>query len=332
MSYFQQVGLFSDCQKILSGQAQKAIFKLNRYLYTFTNITPKHRLELFDKLISPILTCNYCSEVWGFCHASQVERTHKLFCKQLLGFKTSTQNDFIYGELGRTNYYTRRLFSISKYWFKVISTKDRKYVKQIYYIMLVDIASNPNVKNWASVIKNTLFNLGFYHVSASQSVGNVKNFLTIFKQRLRDNFIQNWEERLHASNRADCYKEIASFGFQTYLDKLSIRKFRIALTRLRVTSHRLQIEAGRWSKPHSTPRNERLCIFYNKLEDELHLLFECTLYNQLRQELIKPFHTRRCSMHKAVMLMQSSNTKILKNLSVYVYKCFQIRNETLLNP
>ena len=37
-------------------------------------------------------------------------------------------------------------------------------------------------------------------------------------------------------------------------------------------------------------------------------------------------------MHKAVMLMQSCNTKILKNLSVYVYKCFQIRNKTLLNP
>ena len=103
-------------------------------------------------------------------------------------------------------------------------------MKQIYYIMMDDIASNPNVKNWASIVKNTLSNLGFYHVWASQGVGNVKNFLTIFKQRLRDNFIQNWEERLYASSRADFYKEIASFGFQTYLDKLSIRKFRIALT------------------------------------------------------------------------------------------------------
>ena len=145
---FSTNGSFSDCQKTLSGQAQKAIFKLNRYLYTFTNITPKHRLKLFDKLISPILT--YRSEVWGFCQASQVERTHMLFCKQLLDVKTSTQNDFIYGELGRTNYYTRSLFSMIKYWFKVISTKDRKYVKQIYNIMLNDIASNPNVKNWAS--------------------------------------------------------------------------------------------------------------------------------------------------------------------------------------
>ena len=143
----------------------------------------------------------------------------------------------IYGELGRINYYTRRLFSIIKYWFKVISTKDRKYVKQIYCITLDDIASNPNVKTWASIVKNTLSNLGFYHVWASQGVSNVKIFLTFFKQRLRDNFIQNWEERLHASSRADFYKEITFFGFQTYLDKLSVRKSRIALTRLRLSSH-----------------------------------------------------------------------------------------------
>ena len=75
-----------------------------------------------------------------------------------------------------------------------------------------------------------------------------------------------------------------------YKNLVTIRKCRIALTILRVSSHRLQIEAGRWSKPHSTLRNERLCSICNKLEDEFHLLFECTLYNKLRQELIKPFH------------------------------------------
>ena len=71
-----------------------------------------------------------------------------------------------------------------KYWFKVISTKDRKYVKQIYYIILDDSAPNPNVKTCASVVKTTLSTFGFYHVLASQRVSNAKNFLTIFKQRL----------------------------------------------------------------------------------------------------------------------------------------------------
>ena len=134
--------------KTLSGQALKAIYKLNSYLYNFTNISIRHRLELFDKLVTPIM--NYGSEVWGFCHGKQIERVHMLFCKQLLGVKTSTQNDFIYGELGRTNYYTRRIYIIIRYWLKVIHAEEHKYIKKIYNVMLTDINDRPNIQNWAS--------------------------------------------------------------------------------------------------------------------------------------------------------------------------------------
>ena len=48
---FSNSGSFSECQKTLSGQAAKAIFQLNSYLYHLTNITSKHKLELFDKLL-----------------------------------------------------------------------------------------------------------------------------------------------------------------------------------------------------------------------------------------------------------------------------------------
>ena len=54
---------------------------------------------LFDKLILPILT--YGSEVSGFSKADKIERMHLQFCKHLLGVKIQTQNNFIYGELGR---------------------------------------------------------------------------------------------------------------------------------------------------------------------------------------------------------------------------------------
>ena len=57
-------GSFSETQTTLAGQAQKAIFKLNKYLYKFTYISPEHKLDLFDKLMSPILS--YSCEVWGF--------------------------------------------------------------------------------------------------------------------------------------------------------------------------------------------------------------------------------------------------------------------------
>ena len=53
---FSTGGSFTETHKTLSGQALKAIFKLNQYLYKFTDLSPKHNLELFDKLITPILT------------------------------------------------------------------------------------------------------------------------------------------------------------------------------------------------------------------------------------------------------------------------------------
>ena len=78
---FSTGGSFSECHKTLAGQALKAIFKLNRYLYNFTNITPRHKIELFDKLVTPIL--NYGSEVWGFSQAKQIERFHMFFSGSL---------------------------------------------------------------------------------------------------------------------------------------------------------------------------------------------------------------------------------------------------------
>ena len=66
-------GSFSDSQNALSGQALKAIFQMNTYLYKFTNISVRHRLDRLDKLIPPILN-----------HTSQIERVHLPFCKRLL--------------------------------------------------------------------------------------------------------------------------------------------------------------------------------------------------------------------------------------------------------
>ncbi|MES9880123.1 MAG: reverse transcriptase family protein, partial [Sedimenticola sp.] len=141
---FTPGGSFSEANNTLSGQAQKAIFKLNKYLQKFTELSPKHVLDLFEKLVVPIL--NYAGEVWGFNHSNQIERVHLQFCKRLLGVKITTQNDFIYGELGRVSLRIGRFYNIIKYWFKVLQSNDRKYIKCIYNSMLSDIERSPNVK------------------------------------------------------------------------------------------------------------------------------------------------------------------------------------------
>ena len=193
---FTAGGSFAEAQNALAGQAQKAIFKLNKYLYKFTYITPKHKLELFDKLITPIL--NYGCEIWGFKQANVLERVHLQFCKRLLGVKKSTQNDFVYGELGRTTLIIKRYVSIIKYWFKILMSSENKYINLTYKIMFNNLERRPNATSWASLVKDLLFSLGFNEVWLQQGVGNYNIFISLLKQRLTDNFIQNWQARLGA--------------------------------------------------------------------------------------------------------------------------------------
>ena len=324
---FTTGGSFSNAQVTLSGQAQKAIFKLNSYLYNFSDITPKHVLNLFDKLVTPIL--NYGSEVWGFCKANQIERTHLQFCKNLLGVKQSTQNNFVYGDLGRMSYQSCRYLKIVKYWLKVITKPENKLVNILYTQMKSDFEADDSTINWAVLVRKLLCELGFYEVWLQQGVGDVNSFLSIFKQRISDHFRQLWHDELHNSSRALFYRSVSQFRFQDYLEIVTVKKFRTALAKLRLSSHRLEVETGRWARPNAIPFSERVCYVCNKLEDEFHFVLECPIYFDIRKLYINSYYFKRPNMFKMVELFNTTNKKQLRNLSVYIYKAFEIRRNVM---
>ena len=323
---FTTGGSFSETHDALSGQALKAIYKLKSYVNKFTDLSVSHMLDLFDKLILPIL--NYGSEVWGLSKAETIERVHLQFCKHLLGVKFQTQNNIIYGELGRLPVRNHKLFNIIRCWFKILQCDDTKYIKLTYNIMLNDLQRFPDKPSMAKSVKTMLENLGFSHVWLSQGVGNINVFISIFKQRITDNFVQNWSEQLENSTRANTYKLMSYFHFKIYLDFITVRKFRYVLTRLRVSSHRLQIEAGRWHKPYKIPLENRKCQVCNILEDEFHFILECSLYNDLRALYINRYYWVRPKIPKFTELLQSKEKRVVKNLSIYIFYSFLKRNET----
>ena len=144
----------------------------------------------------------------------------------------------------------------------------------------------------------------------------------MFQRRVKDTFIQHWHSRLENSTRASFYRVFANFELQAYLKCVNIKKYKIALTKLRLSSHRLSIETGRWT---NIPRENRLCTACNRLEDEYHLLFECQLYNNIRCNYIKKYYRERPSMFKTVDMLKSENANMLKKLAVYVFNAFEIR-------
>ena len=143
----------------------------------------------------------------GFTNSKIIEKVHLQFCKRLLGVTQCTQNDFIYGELGRTTLLVDRHLII-KYWLKICYTNERKYIR-IYDILLTDLTLRPFKVNWVFLVRDLLSQLGFHYVWLQQGVGNEHAFLSEVPQRLNDNFIQNWSSRIHDSSRAISYKHIS---------------------------------------------------------------------------------------------------------------------------
>ena len=191
--------------------------------------------------------------------------------------------------IGQDKLSDKKIFIILKYWLKIVNTDENKFIKCIYQAMLTDIDINDRKTNWALLVNKLLSNLGFYEVWLQQNVGDVDIFLIRAKQRLKDNFVQKWNEELNQSSRAIFYRSIANFEFSAYLDIITFRKFRFALAKLRTSSHRLEVEMGRWARPERIAFENRKCKHCQILEDEFHFILECPLYSNIRTLYVKRY-------------------------------------------
>ena len=77
--------------------------------------------NLFDTFVLSIL--NYACEMWGFSYTQNIERVHRKFCKWLLNVKVSTNNVYLYAELGLFHLSIGRHIGIIKYWLSLYLTK-----------------------------------------------------------------------------------------------------------------------------------------------------------------------------------------------------------------
>jgi len=102
----------------------------------------------------------------------------------------------------------------------------------------------------------------------------------------------------------------------------------VAFTKLRLSSHQLRVETGRYAS-NRTPHNERYCLICNSidLEDKYHFLLICNMYTytDIRRQYINKYYYENPSVLKLIELVQSKDATILNNLCKYVYEAFEKR-------
>ena len=138
-------------------------------------------------------------------------------------------------------------------------------------------------ETWASKVRQLLFSYGFGYVWIYEGVGDINGFVKAFKQRLIETSKQDWHSNTMTSSKARHYRYIMpTLQTARYIFYDIPIIFRIALTKLRCSVHKLHIETGRH---RNINYEERLCILCdtNNIEDEFHFVIVCPLYEELRQ-------------------------------------------------
>ena len=287
---------------------------------------PKIALQLFDSFVGSILM--YASEVWGFCKSKKLENIHTKFLKIILGVRKSSSNVAVYGELGRYPLYINRYIRIIKFWFKIIRTNNI-IMNSIVETCISDI--DKGITNWFANVRNLLEKYGFLDIWLDPLSVNQNQFIAIFKQRLLDEYIQEWRASVNNNDILFLYRSVKiNFGMESYLENIFSRNLRIALTKLRISAHNLRIQTGRYSRDR-VDRNLRYCLICNtnEIEDEFHFVLKCPVYENLRKKYIKRYYRSRPSMFKFVQLLRSDVNKDIKMLCNYINEAFKLRYQTI---
>lgn len=305
---------FDLTKKRLADKALRAMYEVLK-IGRLYKLSVKLLLELFDKMIKPIML--YGCEIWGFGKNVVLERIHLKFCKIILNLKSSTPNYMVYGELGRFPIDIDIKIRCISFWFRLATGKEQKMSNIMYRLSKKLFDQGNRTYKLLAFIKSIIDECGCSYIWETNILPNISVLKYFIKQRLHDQFRQNWHTHIMDSAKSINYRLFKpELEFEIYLNILK-NKDAITFCRFRTTNNYLPIETGRW---RNIPRENRTCNVCNsgKLGDEYHYIFECSVFNEDRKRFLPKYYLRNQNTLKFSMLMSTRKPALLHKLCKFI--------------
>ena len=317
---FNRTGNFNKAIKKQAEKATKAMFEVLKRGRTH-NLSIECQLELFNKMVKPILL--YGSEIWGFSKNIQcLEKVQLRFCKLLLKLKTSTPSYMIYGELGLFPIEIDVKLRMISYWARLLTGKETK-LSYLSYKILYNLFIDENLDfSWIKHVKHIFDDTGYSYIWSQQFFQNSDLLLALIRNRLHEQFTQEWHSLIQNSPKAINYRLFKdNFEFENYFNILEDKDI-YTLCKFRTTNHKLPIETGRWN---GIDRENRQCLKCNSrsIGDEFHYIMECHFFTENRTQLISRYLTQRPNILKFKQIMCTSEKIKLEKLCRFIRKINQ---------
>ena len=315
---------FNYALEDLASRAKKATILILKTLWSLDEHSPSIFFKLFDCQVQPILS--YGSEVWAVLANLQIiEKIHLFALKRFLCISSRTPKHIVYGESGRyplfINLYCRAL----KYWLKLTRCDNNRFPKKAYNTLL-DLHFR-NLRTWATEICYILYRYGFGEVWESQGVGDIKLFMSEFKARLIENYQAEWREKVMSKESYMFYSSFKqSLTVSDYLLHGIHVRTRSTLARLRCGM--LALNCRSLPFIDTSVSNTSVCCPYceDSVENEVHFVLVCPLYDELREIYIPKKYVRNPSLFRLSLLLSCPSPTVITNLTMFVYRAFNTRS------
>ena len=326
-------------------QAKKAWFAIQQTLTKSVNKNLETYLHLFDTQVKPIML--YACEAWAdslkhqdnigeLLRKNSMENFHIRIIKRLLGVHKNTTNISMLLETGRHPISLQAHGQAIKYFLRFSSTEKPRLLQDYY-----DKEKSSHNDFFMKYVKKKLDNLGMTNIWKQQLLYNKEQFkdqklIKNIKTRLKDISSQEITSTLSTNpGKLSFLNQIKNtHNFESYL-YINNFEHRRAISKIRTSSHKLEIETGRWNK---IDRDLRICenCALNEVEDETHFLFECRMhvkertdfYNTIKSKLNVDFSLRIPHIEKLKEIFISEDLSVLNAFGKFVRKSLNKRETT----
>ena len=253
-------GKFSTKIQKHAAEKRKHLNKFKLFLKKNPDVPFVVKEKVFHACV--ISTFIYGCESWFFRNIDDINYMYMEGIKAMLNVRETTANDTCLVEIGYPSLKALIRDKQQKYYQKYTEDRERLFEDPLGLALSLARTSNLNAHRYMNAVKN------------EQNI--IANDIEIRKDRLRN--AEGTKFKLYVEMNPELSKHKLYEEYEVNDSK------RVDFSRFRLSSHRLKVETGRWAR---IDRNRRLCSCSANIQDEHHVLRECALSEEVRNQYLQ---------------------------------------------
>ena len=346
VSSYKYLGNIISCTRLLSGdvfkenadylcnKARQSVFAMIGKLKNL-DVPTRTILYLYQTLVQPVLV--YGSDVWGVSTGglSKVDKIFYWFLRLILRVKFNTSHIMMVGEVGMFPPSIQCHKNVLLYFQRLNNMPDGSVLKSVF-----NESKRLSLLGYHTWYTKTHELAKYYGLD----ITNIGDTTDLSKQDIKDtienHYIESWKEKLLDTENFPILRTYRLFkiGFEceSYLSLVKNSKYRIALSTFRTSCHSLEVERGRYTNP-ITPLERRLCFVCREIEDEIHFIMHCQLFETERLDLFGrvgnkfPVFCALDETAKFIFLMQNSDAQLITWVAKFIHHSMNKRNDNIIS-